>query len=191
MWQLLPFTRGTVEITVSQSVNSHPFSFLWKLQSKNAFTQPAIKCNYFSVEHDLDIQVASARLARKILTSGALADISSGETIPGDEVPDNEQRGSDEDWKSWITNGFSSVHHPIGTASMMRRELGGTPFKSFCCKRTLIRAPGIVDAQLKVYDTSNLRVVDASVLPLQLSAHLSATLYGVAEKAADLIKASH
>ena len=50
---------------------------------------------------------------------------------------------------------------------------------------------GVVDAQLKIYDVSNVRVVDASMMPLQISAHLSATLYGVAEKAADLIKASH
>jgi len=50
---------------------------------------------------------------------------------------------------------------------------------------------GVVDAQLKIYDTANVRVVDASIIPLQISAHLSATLYGVAEKAADLIKASH
>jgi len=49
---------------------------------------------------------------------------------------------------------------------------------------------GVVDAQLKVYDTSNLRVVDASVLPLQISAHLSSVLYGIAEKGADIIKAA-
>ena len=56
---------------------------------------------------------------------------------------------------------------------MMRRDLGG-----------------VVDAQLIVYDTTNLCVVDASVLPLQISAHLSSTLYGIAEKAADIIKAA-
>ena len=66
-----------------------------------------------------------------------------------------------------------SVAHPIGTAAMMRRSLGG-----------------VVNAQLIVYDTANVRVVDASILPLQVSAHLSGTLYGVAEKAADLIKAA-
>lgn len=48
---------------------------------------------------------------------------------------------------------------------------------------------GVVDGTLRVYDTTNLRVVDASILPLQISAHLSSTLYGVAEKAADIIKA--
>ena len=49
---------------------------------------------------------------------------------------------------------------------------------------------GVVDAQLMVYNTTNVRVVDASILPIQISAHLQSTLYGVAEKAADLIKAA-
>lgn len=54
---------------------------------------------------------------------------------------------------------------------MMSRELGG-----------------VVDSKLKVYGTSNVRVVDASVLPIQISGHLTATLYAVAERAAEFIK---
>ena len=97
-----------------------------------------------------------------------------GETIPGKgTVPDNGSGGTDADWKKWVKDTYGAVSHPIGTAAMMRRSLGG-----------------VVDAQLKVYDTANLRVVDASIMPLQISAHLSSTLYGVAEKAADLIKAA-
>ncbi|KAJ6462721.1 hypothetical protein DFH09DRAFT_573237 [Mycena vulgaris] len=156
MWQLLPFSRGSVKIT-----------------SKDPFTYPTIKVNYFGVGMDLDMQVAGARLARRILTTAPLSSLSTGETIPGNAVPDNAARGSDAAWQTWIKNGFASVAHPIGTAAMMRRSLGG-----------------VVDAQLKIYDIANVRVVDASILPLQISAHLSSTLYGVAEKAADLIKAA-
>ncbi len=50
---------------------------------------------------------------------------------------------------------------------------------------------GVVDTELKVFGTKNVRVVDASVLPFQLCGHLMSTLYAVAEKASDLIKESH
>lgn len=36
--------------------------------------------------------------------------------------------------------------------------------------------------------TKNLRVVDASIAPLQISAHLMQMTYGIAERAADLLK---
>ncbi|KAJ6629408.1 hypothetical protein B0H10DRAFT_2160506 [Mycena sp. CBHHK59/15] len=143
MWQLLPFSRGSV-----------------KIRSTDPFTYPTIKINYFSVSFDLDVHVAGARLSRRILTSPPLSSLSSGETIPGSSVPDDAQRSTDAVWQTWIKNGFASVAHPIGTAAMMKRSLGG-----------------VVDAQLKVYDTSNVCVVDASIMPLQ-------------DKAADLIKAA-
>lgn len=157
MWNLLPFSRGTVKIT-----------------STDPFTYPTVRVGYFSADIDLDIQVATARLARRIFSSPPLNSICIAETIPGSAVPDNAQRGTDAAWASWIQDTFVPVAHPIGTAAMMRRSLGG-----------------VVNAQLKIFDTANVRVVDASIMPLQISAHLSATLYGVAEKAADLIKASY
>ncbi|KAG6860207.1 hypothetical protein C0995_014264 [Termitomyces sp. Mi166 len=156
MWNLLPFSRGTVSI-----------------KSTDPFLYPTVKVNFFATDIDMDIQVAAARLSRRILTTPPLSTLTKGEQIPGNAVPDNAQRGTDAAWKTWIRRNYVSVAHPVGTAAMMRRSLGG-----------------VVNAQLKVYDTNNVRVVDASVMPMQISAHLSATLYGVAEKAADLIKAS-
>ena len=47
---------------------------------------------------------------------------------------------------------------------------------------------GVVDPQLKVYGTSNLRVIDASVIPIHISAHIQSTVVGIAEYGADIIK---
>jgi choline dehydrogenase len=63
--------------------------------------------------------------------------------------------------------------HPLGSMAMMAKELGG-----------------VVDTELRVYGTANVRIVDASVLPTQFSGHLTATIYAVAERAADIIKQS-
>jgi choline dehydrogenase-like flavoprotein len=49
---------------------------------------------------------------------------------------------------------------------------------------------GVVDAELRVYGTRNLRVCDASIIPLTPRANPQATVYGVAEHGAGLIKAS-
>jgi choline dehydrogenase-like flavoprotein len=46
----------------------------------------------------------------------------------------------------------------------------------------------VVDSILKVYGTKNLTVVDASIFPMETLGNIQATIYAVAEKAADLIK---
>jgi choline dehydrogenase-like flavoprotein len=71
-----------------------------------------------------------------------------------------------------LTSLDRSNYHPVATAAMMPQDIGG-----------------VVSDELIVYGTSNVRVVDASVLPYQVCGHLVSTLYAVAEKAADLIKA--
>ncbi|KAL2841137.1 hypothetical protein BJY01DRAFT_249671 [Aspergillus pseudoustus] len=58
-----------------------------------------------------------------------------------------------------------------GTCAMMPREDGG-----------------VVDPTLKVYETANVRVVDASIFPLVPRGNIEATVYAVAEKAAAIIK---
>ncbi|KAL1849455.1 hypothetical protein Plec18170_007362 [Paecilomyces lecythidis] len=75
------------------------------------------------------------------------------------------------DWREWVSRNTITDWHPIGTCSMLPRESGG-----------------VVNSQLKVYGTTNVRVADASIFPLHISAHVQATIYAVAEKAADLIK---
>ena len=47
---------------------------------------------------------------------------------------------------------------------------------------------GVVNDQLVVYGTKNLRVVDASIIPLIPRGNIQSSVYAVAEKAADLIK---
>lgn len=74
--------------------------------------------------------------------------------------------------KADLSDADRSNFHPVGTTAMIPKELGG-----------------VVDPSLKVYGTSNVRVVDAGVLPFQVCGHLVSTLYAVAEKAADIIKA--
>ncbi|KAL4877431.1 putative aryl-alcohol dehydrogenase [Aspergillus karnatakaensis] len=64
-----------------------------------------------------------------------------------------------------------SMYHVSGTCAMMPREDGG-----------------VVDCRLKVYGTKNVRVVDASVFPLVPRGNIQATVFAVAEKAADIIR---
>ena len=150
-----PFSRGNITIT-----------------SPSIFTSPQVNVNWFSVDFDMALQTAIVRTARKALNEPASDGISADEVSPGvDVVSDDGHGGSDAAWHAWIREDFTPVFHPVGSASMMHRDLGG-----------------VVDGKLRVYDATNIRVIDASILPIELAAHLSSSLYGVAGKAADIIK---
>ncbi|KAH7100509.1 glucose oxidase [Auriculariales sp. MPI-PUGE-AT-0066] len=156
VWPLLPFSRGSVKITTN-----------------DAFTKPTVHVGFYSVDIDMQMQVAANRMARQIFLGAPFSTYSAGETLPGLAVPGG-KAATDAAWRNWIKPKFNSLSHPVATCAMMRRNLGG-----------------VVDGKLKVYDTRNLRVVDASVVPLQISGHLSSTLYGIAERAAAFIRADN
>ncbi|CAE6444530.1 unnamed protein product [Rhizoctonia solani] len=143
-----PFSRGSIHIN-----------------STDPLVPPQIDPKYLSKSIDLETLVRSVKFTQKLAETEPLASIVATRQDPAPEVV------SDSDIAEYIRTNVGSVHHPIGTASLAPKELGG-----------------VVDVHLKVYGTANVRVVDASIIPLHIGTHIQRTVYGVAEKAAKIIK---
>lgn len=131
----------------------------------------AINPNFFMNAFDGAVQVAAARLQQRALETAPLSNSVGAQILPPPgAVPAN---ATDAEWLAWLKSAYAPNWHAVGTASMMSKELGG-----------------VVDSELRLYGATNVRIVDASVLPAQVCGHLTATLYALAERAADIIKAS-
>ncbi|EPE27723.1 FAD/NAD(P)-binding protein [Glarea lozoyensis ATCC 20868] len=130
------------------------------------FGDPLIDPRVFSNPVDMDIAVSMYKYTRKWFQTPSHATLTPFEILPGSSVI------SDEDIKAAIRQ-FSTptIGHALGTCAMMPLEMGG-----------------VVDSELLVHGIKRLSVVDASIMPLAPATHLDATVYAVAEKAADLIK---
>ncbi|SPO02312.1 related to alcohol oxidase [Cephalotrichum gorgonifer] len=116
---------------------------------------------------DIDIMVELVKFFRRYITGGDLEAYGAQEVSPGADV------GTDEELAAWARGTIiPSVYHPVGTAAKMPREWGG-----------------VVDEELLVYGVEGLSVVDASIMPTIVGGTTSMTVYAIAEKAADLIKA--
>jgi choline dehydrogenase-like flavoprotein len=157
-----PFSSGSVHIQ-PPVIDSSPRR-----------TQLAIDPQYFGGRNghlDLEIALRAHRFAEKISATQPLASIIQTQVQPS--LADTE---TDEDLRSWLKRAATTDWHPVGTCAM-----GGDAGL----------AGGVVDERLRVYGVKGLRVVDASVMPLQISAHLQATVYAIAEKAAAMIFEDH
>ena len=148
-----------------QAALQHPLSRgNIRITSKNPFDYPRINPNYFREDIDLKILREAFKLIREITQQPPLKDHIASENWPGNGVQSNEQ------WEDWIRNAAGTEYHPSSTCAMLPRNKGG-----------------VVNPDLKVYGTRNLRVVDASVPPLALSCHLESVVYALAEAAAEII----
>jgi choline dehydrogenase len=142
------------------------------IQSADARVHPTIDPEYLSHPMDLDILAQSLIFAQKIAETEPLASKLKNRgkvAMPGMEIPSTLEKA-----KEHVRRNMVSEWHPMGTCAMLPREKGG-----------------VVSSELKVYGTANLRVVDASIFPLQVQGNIQSSVYAAAEKAADIIKASN
>ncbi|KAI5196858.1 alcohol oxidase [Aureobasidium subglaciale] len=136
------------------------------INASDPLSKPIIDPRYFSNEYDLQAAIAATKLNRKIAQTAPMKDIIAEEYEPSAEIQ------TDEQWRNFALNHTLTIYHPLGTCAMLPKKDGG-----------------VVNPELKVYGTSNLRVVDASIIPVQLSAHIQTAIYGIAERAAEMIAA--
>ncbi|KAI9650357.1 hypothetical protein NHQ30_000370 [Ciborinia camelliae] len=142
------------------------------IQSADALTAPTVDPRFLSNPLDLEV------LARHVKYLDTIAD---SEPLRSTVLKTGGQRSEPsagfltlEDVKDFIRKTGVSMWHPTSTCSMLPRNLGG-----------------VVGPDLVVYGTSNLRIADASIMPLIPRANTQSTVYAVAERAADIIKAAH
>ncbi|KZM27094.1 Choline dehydrogenase [Ascochyta rabiei] len=156
---------------VAQFWNLLPFSRgSIHINSTNPISQPSINPNFFQLPIDTLVQAAIAVRVRKLFATPPLSQHVTAEVTPGFSAVPRNASFADKRWATWIKGSFSGNSHPVTTCAMMGSELGG-----------------VVDSEGKVYGTCNVRVVDASIFPTQISGHLSASVYALAGKIADAV----
>lgn len=125
---------------------------------------PLVDPNYFGDDRDMATMLEGFRIARDIGTAAALDSWQAEEVAPGPDADDEAAL------RTFIQTSVSSYFHPVGTCA-----IGDTP-------------DSVVDSDLRVHGVSGLRVVDAAVMPSLPSNNTLATVYAIAERAADLIR---
>ncbi|KAJ7488067.1 alcohol oxidase [Mycena latifolia] len=157
---------GHKHITLDSMIN-HPVSRgSIHVKSNDPTEAPAIDPQYFESDYDLKAFIELFKFNRRLVQQEPLCSILSGvEVNPGPECQTDEQIGD------WLKAHFRSTWHTVGSCSMLPLEDGG-----------------VVDTKLKVYHTTNIRVIDISIIPLHIGAHTQATAYALAELGADIIK---
>ncbi|KAK4673891.1 hypothetical protein QC763_115920 [Podospora pseudopauciseta] len=126
---------------------------------------PIIDPKFLNNEYDIQGLIHALKFARKIFQTEPLKSVVVSEYEPGLDVVK-----TDAEWRAYLLRNMGIIFHPMCTAAMLPKKDGG-----------------VVDPKLVVYGTENLRVVDASVIPVQISAHPQTVVYGIAEKAAEII----
>ena len=135
------------------------------LASASIAEPPIIEPNFYATAADHAALIyGTRRVLQALLDTEAGKSYIAGEAVPPG-LPELDSQSDDKDIDERIRGAGVAHAHASGTAAM----------------------GNVVDAELKVYGVERLRVVDASVLPVPIGGHPQATLYAVAEQAAEMI----
>ncbi|KAK5999348.1 hypothetical protein QM012_005566 [Aureobasidium pullulans] len=145
------------------SMLSHPFSTgSVHITSTDPHSKPKIDLNYHS--HPLDLEIHARHM--QVLDRLAKTEPMASYLVPGGRrLPKEYSADTIDDYKEVVRAYARTNYHPCGTCSL------GT----------------VVDSRLNVKGVRNLRVVDASIMPIIPRGNILATVYAVAERAADII----
>jgi choline dehydrogenase len=132
--------------------------------SNDSRDYPKLKMNYLSTDDDRYVAALGLKLVRKImLETETFKKYEPEEYRPGVHIEDNEEL------VKAASDYAQTIFHPVGTCKM------GNDNES------------VVNDKLSVHGISNLRVVDASIMPNITSGNTNAPTIMIAEKGADMI----
>lgn len=134
------------------------------VKSADPFAAPAIRPNILATSEDQDTLVRGMKIARDIVGQNAMKPFVSHEMSPGKNVE------TDEQWLHFARENGQTIYHPVGTCSM------GTGSRA------------VVDDRLRVHGIGGLRVIDASIMPTQISGNTMAAVLMIAEKGAAMMR---
>ncbi|KAG8163245.1 hypothetical protein KVR01_006542 [Diaporthe batatas] len=153
-------------ITVMTILN-HPFSRgNCHIVSPNVEDKPIWDPQYNSERVDTELLAKGVQFVEKLINTKPFSNI----LKPNGKRLQNSGRDL-ESARDVVSSRQISVFHLSGSTSMRPKEAGG-----------------VVDTRLRVYGVGNLRVVDASIFPLEPAGNIQSTVYAVAERAADIIR---
>ncbi|KGO36760.1 Glucose-methanol-choline oxidoreductase, C-terminal [Penicillium expansum] len=130
--------------------------------TSNPIDAPEIDPGFLRHPVDVDVLSAGIVFADRVFQSTSLIGKIGRRVSP----PADLNLSNMDETRQFIRNHIVSYHHALGTCAMGQ----------------------VVDEKLRVKGVRSLRVVDASVMPMQVSAAIMATVYAIAEKASDIIK---
>ncbi|MFP4536851.1 MAG: GMC family oxidoreductase [Dichotomicrobium sp.] len=134
------------------------------VRSPDPLDYPAIHPNYLATQLDRETAVAGMRVGRDLASTKAMAPFIVRETVPGETAE------SDDELLDAARTISQTIYHPVGTCKMGQDGMA------------------VVDERLRVHGIEQLRVVDASIMPVITSGNTNAPTIMIAEKASDMIR---